>query len=32
MPLMLEHLSNEDEYRAAAAHIRAVAAQEDIAL
>lgn len=32
MPLMLEHLPNEDEYRAAAAHIRNVAAQEGIAL
>jgi sugar phosphate isomerase/epimerase len=32
VPLMLEHLPNEDEYRAAAAHIRTVAAQEGIAL
>lgn len=32
MPLMLEHLPNEDEYRAAAAHVRSVAAQEGIAL
>jgi sugar phosphate isomerase/epimerase len=32
IPLMLEHLPNEDEYRAAAAHIRTVAAQEGIAL
>ena len=30
--LMLEHLPNEDEYRAAAVHIRNVAAQEGIAL
>lgn len=32
VPLMLEHLPNEDEYRAAAAHIRNVAAEEGIAL
>lgn len=32
VPLMLEHLSNEDEYRTAAAHIRTVAVQEGIAL
>ena len=32
VPLMLEHLPNEDEYRAAAAHIRTVAVQEGIAL
>lgn len=32
VPLMLEHLPDEDEYRAAAAHIRTVAAQEGIAL
>ena len=32
VPLMLEHLPNEDEYRAAAAHIRNVAAREGIAL
>lgn len=32
MPLMLEHLPNEDEYRAAAAHIRNVADREGIAL
>ncbi len=32
IPLMLEHLPNEDEYRAAAAHIRNVAVQEGIAL
>ncbi len=32
VPLMLEHLSNQDEYEAAAAHVRNVAAQEGIAL
>lgn len=32
VPLMLEHLPDEDEYRAAAAHIRSVADQEGIAL
>lgn len=32
VPLMLEHLPNEDDYRAAAAHIRKVADQEGIAL
>ncbi|MFM7648197.1 MAG: sugar phosphate isomerase/epimerase family protein [Cyanobium sp.] len=32
VPLMLEHLPNEDEFRAAAAHIRNVAEQEGIAL
>jgi sugar phosphate isomerase/epimerase len=32
MPLMLEHLPNEDEYRMAIVHIRNVAAQEGIAL
>jgi sugar phosphate isomerase/epimerase len=32
VPLMLEHLPNEDEYRAAAAHVRTVASQEGIAL
>jgi sugar phosphate isomerase/epimerase len=32
VPLMLEHLPNEDEYRAAAAHIRAVASREGIEL
>lgn len=32
VPLMLEHLPDEDEYRAAASHIRAVAAEEGIAL
>jgi sugar phosphate isomerase/epimerase len=32
VPLMLEHLPNEEEYRAAAAHIRTVANQEGIAL
>lgn len=32
IPLMLEHLPTENEYRVAAAHIRTVAAQEGIAL
>lgn len=32
VPLMLEHLPNEDEYRAAATHIRTVAVQEGIGL
>jgi sugar phosphate isomerase/epimerase len=32
IPLMLEHLPNEEEFRAAAAHIRSVAAHEGIAL
>lgn len=32
MPLMLEHLPNEEEYRAAAMHIRAVAASDGFAL
>ncbi|OPZ22692.1 MAG: Xylose isomerase-like TIM barrel [Lentisphaerae bacterium ADurb.BinA184] len=32
VPLMLEHLPNEEEYRLAAAHIRAVAGREGIAL
>ena len=32
IPLMLEHLPNEEEYRAAGAHIRTVAAQEGVAL
>jgi len=32
VPLMLEHLPDEEEYRAAAAHIRNIAAQEGIAL
>ncbi|MGI5868915.1 MAG: sugar phosphate isomerase/epimerase family protein [Kiritimatiellia bacterium] len=31
-PLMLEHLSNEDAYQAAAAHIRSIAAKEGVAL
>lgn len=30
VPLMLEHLPNEDEYRAAATHIRSIAAEEGI--
>lgn len=32
VPLMLEHLPNEEEYRAAAAYIRAVAVREGITL
>jgi len=32
VPLMLEHLDGEEDYRSAAAHIRAVAAAEGIAL
>lgn len=32
VPLMLEHLPNEDEYRAAALHIRGVASSEGISL
>lgn len=32
IPLMLEHLPNEEEYRAAAQHIRGVASQEGISL
>ena len=32
VPLMFEHLPNEEEYRAAAAHIRNVAARECIEL
>jgi sugar phosphate isomerase/epimerase len=32
VPLMLEHLPNEEEYRAAASHIRGVAAKEGISL
>ena len=32
IPLMLEHLSNEEEYRTAAAYIRNLAGQEGIAL
>lgn len=32
VPLMLEHLPNEDEYRAAALHIRGVASREGIVL
>lgn len=32
IPLMLEHLPHEDEYRTAAVHIRTVAAQEGISL
>ncbi len=32
IPLMLEHLPNEDEYRAAGAQVRTVAAEEGIAL
>jgi sugar phosphate isomerase/epimerase len=32
IPLMLEHLPNEEEYRAAALHIRGVAAREGISL
>jgi len=32
IPLMLEHLPDEEEYRAAAAHIRKIAGQEGIAL
>jgi sugar phosphate isomerase/epimerase len=32
VPLMLEHLPNEEEYRAAAAHIRDVATKEGITL
>jgi sugar phosphate isomerase/epimerase len=32
VPLMLEHLPNEEEYRLAAAHIRCVAAREGVAL
>ena len=32
VPLMLEHLPNEAEYRAAADHIRGVAQQEGITL
>lgn len=31
-PLLLEHLPNEDDYRAAAEHIRGVAAREDLTL
>jgi sugar phosphate isomerase/epimerase len=32
IPLMLEHLPNEEEYRAAVSHIRGVAAKEGISL
>ncbi len=32
IPLMLEHLPNEEEYRAAASHIRGVAAKEGMSL
>jgi len=32
VPLMLEHLPNEEEYRLAAAHIRSVAAKEGISV
>lgn len=32
MPVLLEHLPNEEEYRAAAAHIRSVAEEEGISL
>ncbi|MFC1463076.1 sugar phosphate isomerase/epimerase family protein [Verrucomicrobiota bacterium] len=32
IPLMLEHLPNEEEYRAAASHIRGVAAKEGLSL
>jgi sugar phosphate isomerase/epimerase len=32
LPLLLEHLPDEDEYRAAAAHVRQVARQEGITL
>ncbi len=32
VPLMLEHLPNEDEYRAAAEHIRGVARREGVAV
>ena len=32
VPLMLEHLPNEEEYRAAAAHIRGVSVREGIAV
>jgi len=32
MPVMLEHLATEEEYRAATAHIRAIAAKEGITL
>jgi len=32
VPLMLEHLPNEEEYRAAAAHIRSVAAKEGLSV
>ena len=32
MPLMLEHLPSQEEYRAAAAYVREVAHQEGIAL
>jgi len=32
IPLMLEHLPNEEEYRAAASHIRGVAANEGMSL
>ena len=32
VPLMLEHLPNEEEYRLAAAHIRSVAAKEGLSV